>query len=663
MASRDAEARIPLLHGEGRDDARPARAAQKSRVALLAGVGAVAGLALVGKVRGAPSVMSSLGFDDGSGRPTLYAMLDQAPLADQLKHLQCYRKMAEDAGMQLAVGEYTSDHFEETVRLDDLVANEEQGWRSMTKGDWQRIEDAGGPDLCITARDEHGEDGASYAYPGGTIVSTEDSVITSYEAVIRELETREWWTCLGSQAFDACTAKDAQLDFRPSPHVTEVMKIAQKSMFGKDNDKGFKAARLAASARQKRRNKKNESAGDAYKAFRDACKEAKAGMGPPVYVATGPVSEKDGATHAKLHEMGCVTYRNITGYDMLQDWELAAMDQFLLAEAETHVTTACSAADSIAAASRRMRAAAASEVYIATSDAFLDVPNDADERACAKAVDAMARTTDATKSADEAFDDKVHDAAAAVAARIAAEEAAAGGGEGDAADADAGGKPKAKEEAEKAKGAGEDAGEAAPTAGDAPAASAEGEPEGERPAGERPAGERPAGDAEPLPAGAEDRVSAVEQDVSGLKEGMKNIMSTLFNIQEQLKANPGAGAGAAAGGAVAAAKTEAESTQDSVARIIADAKAARAAVDAAKSSSDAKKKANAKANAKAKKPKRAASGDDAAGEDDAASEDAAKAPPIETPEEKKADEALKAPVAEGDLESYEAQMMGPGNAQ
>ena len=178
-----------------------------------------------------------------------------------------------------------------------------------------------------------------------------------------------------------------------------------------------------------------------------------------------------------------------------------------------------------------------------------------------------------------------------------------------------------------------------------------------------PEGERPAGDAEPLPASAEDRVSAVEQDVSGLKEGMKNIMSTLFNIQEQLKANPGAGAGAAAGGAVAAAKTEAESTQDSVARIIADAKAARAAVDAAKSSSDAKKKANAKANAKAKKPKRAASGDDAAGEDDAASEDAAKAPPIETPEEKKADEALKAPVAEGDLESYEAQMMGPGNAQ
>lgn len=650
MASRDAEARIPLLHGEGRDDARPARAAQKSRVAFLAGVGAVAGLALVGKVRGAPSVMSSLGFDDGSGRPTLYAMLDQAPLADQLKHLQCYRKMAEDADMQLAVGEYTSDHFEETVRLDDLVANEEQGWRSMTKGDWQRIEDAGGPDLCITARDKHGKDGASYAYPGGTIVSTEDSVITSYEAVISELKTREWWTCLGSQAFDACTAKDAQLDFRPSPHVTEVMKIAQKSMFGKDNDEGFKAARLDSSAKRKRR---NEGAGDAYKAFRDACKEAKAGMGPPVYVATGPVSKKDGATHAKLHEMGCVTYRNITGYDMLQDWELAAMDQFLLAEAETHVTTACSAADSIAAASRRMRAAAASEVYIATSDAFMDVPNDADERACAKAVDAMARTTDATKSADEAFDDKVHDAAKAVAARIAAEEAAAGEGEEEDADADAGGKPKAKEEAEKAKGAGEDAGEAASTAGDAPAALAEGEP-----AGERPAGERPAGDAEPLPAGAEDRVSAVEQDVSGLKEGMKNIMSTLFNIQEQLKAT---GAGPAAGGAVAAAKTEAESTQDSVARIIADAKAARAAVDAAKSSSDAKKKANAKANAKAdakaKKPKRAAA------EDDAASEDAAKAPPIEKPEEKKADEALKAPVAEGDLESYEAQMMGPGNAQ
>ena len=649
MASRDAEARIPLLHGEGRDDARPARAAQKSRVALLAGVGAVAGLALVG-VRGAPSVLSSLGFDDGSGRPTLYAMLDQAPLADQLKHLQCYRKMAEDAGMQLAVGEYTSDHFEETVRLDDLVANEDQGWRSMTKGDWQRIEDAGGPDLCITARDKHGKDGASYAYPGGTIVSTEGSVITSYDDVIHELKTREWWTCLGSQAFDECTAKDAQLDFRPSPHVTEVMQIAQKSMFGKDNDKGFRAAHLSEPKRLKR---DAGDAGDAYKAFRDACKEAKAGMGPPVYVATGPARKGSSSkTHAKLHEMGCVTYQNITGYDMLQDWELAAMDQFLLAEAETHVTTACSAADSIAAASRRMRAAAGSEVYIAASDAFLDVPNDADERACAKAVDAMASTTDATKSADEAFDDKVHDAAEAVAARIAAEEAAAGGGEDDAVNADAEAKPVTKEDAETPTGAGGDADEAAATATDAPAALAE---------GDAPASDAPAGDAEPLPAGAEDRVSAVEKDVTGLKEGMKNIMSTLFNIQEQLKANPGAGQ--AAGGAAAAAKTAAESTQDSVARIIADAKAARAAVDAAKSSSNAKKKASAKktsaTSAAASKSKKATSAE----EEDASEARKAKAPPIEKPEEKEADEALKAPVAEDDLESYEAKMMGPGNAE
>jgi len=552
--------------------------------------------------------------------------------------------------MQLAVGEYTSDHFEETVRLDDLVANEDQGWRSMTKGDWQRIEDAGGPDLCITARDKHGKDGASYAYPGGTIVSTEGSVITSYDDVIHELKTREWWTCLGSQAFDECTAKDAQLDFRPSPHVTEVMQIAQKSMFGKDNDKGFRAAHLSEPKRLKR---DAGDAGDAYKAFRDACKEAKAGMGPPVYVATGPARKGSSSkTHAKLHEMGCVTYQNITGYDMLQDWELAAMDQFLLAEAETHVTTACSAADSIAAASRRMRAAAGSEVYIAASDAFLDVPNDADERACAKAVDAMARTTDATKSADEAFDDKVHDAAEAVAARIAAEEAAAGGGEDDAVNADAEAKPVTKEDAETPTGAGGDADEAAATATDAPAALAE---------GDAPASDAPAGDAEPLPAGAEDRVSAVEKDVTGLKEGMKNIMSTLFNIQEQLKANPGAGQ--AAGGAAAAAKTAAESTQDSVARIIADAKAARAAVDAAKSSSNAKKKASAKktsaTSAAASKSKKATSAE----EEDASEARKAKAPPIEKPEEKEADEALKAPVAEDDLESYEAKMMGPGNAE
>ena len=126
----------------------------------------------------------------------------------------------------------------DSTYFDQEKADEQEAFKDVNTGIigidayWQRIEDAGGPDLCITARDKHGKDGASYAYPGGTIVSTEDSVSTSYEAVMSELKTREWWTCLGSQAFDACTAKDAQLDFRPSPHVTEVMKIAQKSMFG-----------------------------------------------------------------------------------------------------------------------------------------------------------------------------------------------------------------------------------------------------------------------------------------------------------------------------------------------------------------------------------------------------------------------------------------------
>ena len=59
----------------------------------------------------------------------------------------------------------------------------------MTKGDWQRVEDVGGPDL------HHGAQGRAHHVRYCTPAAREsdpDTVITSYKKVIKELKTREW---------------------------------------------------------------------------------------------------------------------------------------------------------------------------------------------------------------------------------------------------------------------------------------------------------------------------------------------------------------------------------------------------------------------------------------------------------------------------------------
>jgi hypothetical protein len=444
--------------------------------------------------------------------------------------------------------------------------------------------------------------------------------------VLNELKTREWWTCLGSQQFAICADTESQIDFKPSPHITEVMQIARKSLFGKSPN--FKAVHLDAGAT-------NFDA--KINAFRDVCKEAKAGMGPPVYVATDDASQK---THAKLHKMGCVTSQNITGYDMLQDWELRAMDQFLMADAETHVTTSCSAMDSVAAASRTKREKSHSRVYVAASDSFVDFPNEQGEASCVKSVSSLETATDTHIESEKAFTDKVKDAAALVEAAM-------------------------KQEAEAARARGEvvdgDGSESPDTAGNGDVPEP-GLSEGELPVGlpgEQPVGvegERPLlvegrpvqkEPTQPLPASAEDRVTAIETDVHGLKEGMNNIMSTLFNIQQSLVGNPDA---------TAAAKEAAQATEttaQSVARIVAEAKVARAAVDAAKSTAEIKaaSSAGAKTDAKTNAKTNAKADAKAASKLDKRVAAAAKAAGVVS-----AADAAKAPVE--DLESYETQMMG-----
>ena len=423
------EARIPLLGGEGRDStaSRFGRLSGPVRFALIFGVAAFAGVVYGSlQIPGETTelVTQGLSGDDGSGRPTLYALLDHEGMSQQLKTLQCYKKMANEAGMQLAVGPLKSKHFATTVALDDLVANDEHAWRAMTKGDWQRVEDVGGPDLCITAKRKGGRDHVRYSYPGGEVESDPDTVITSYKKVIKELKTREWWTCLGSLVFDECAEdEDAQIDFKPSGHVAEVMKIARKSLFmGKKKnpeEEKFRVVRMKQGAKGR----------GATEPFLELCREAKSGMGMPVYVSTENDSDK---LHRHLHEEGCMTVRNITGYDMLQDWEREAMDQFFLAEAEEHYAMSCSSSDAVATVSRKLRAKPNTKTYVTSAKDFLDIPEAVTEEGCKKATKLLDDEADAGHAVEDQFSDKVKDAAKAVAAQLEKEEqeaeAAAAGG-------------------------------------------------------------------------------------------------------------------------------------------------------------------------------------------------------------------------------------------
>ena len=382
-------------------------------------VAAVAGVAYGGMTSSFRTTLTSTGLpvDD---RPTLYALLDHEPFALQLR--TGATRNGKDAGMQLAVGPFVSSHFDSEMRLEDLVDNSEQDWRSMTNSDWQRVIDAGGPGLCITAERKGMRDGVKYAIPGGgEIQSDPNTVITSYKKVIKELTTRPWWTCLGTLVFEECAGLDSQIDFKPSAHITEVMGIARKALFDGDSDQPFRMVHLHRGDRCLKEKWKDEQrcqAGE-EQPFLDMCQEAKAGMGLPVYVATYYTTDE---LHDALHRNGCLTVRNITGYDMLQDWEHAGMDQFLLSEAEEHFSMGCSTMDTVASASRHIRNKNPSKVFVKSAGAFLEIPAATTVVSCEAATKKMVQDADAGKAAEDQFTDRVKDAAAAVAAQIEQEE-------------------------------------------------------------------------------------------------------------------------------------------------------------------------------------------------------------------------------------------------
>ena len=518
----DEDARVPLLHGEERDD-KPWRATSRARFGLMVAVAAVAGVAYGRMTSSFRTTLTSTGLpvDD---RPTLYALLDHEPFAMQLKNLQCYKKMAKDAGMQLAVGPFVSSHFDSEMRLEDLVDNSEQDWRSMTNSDWQRVIDAGGPGLCITAERKGMRDGVKYAIPGGgEIQSDPNTVITSYKKVIKELTTRPWWTCLGTLVFEECAGLDSQIDFKPSAHITEVMGIARKALFDGDSDQPFRMVHLHRGDRCLKEKWKDEQrcqAGE-EQPFLDMCQEAKAGMGLPVYVATDDTTDE---LHDALHRNGCLTVRNITGYDMLQDWEHAGMDQFLLSEAEEHFSMGCSTMDTVASASRHIRNKNPSKVFVKSAGAFLEIPEATTVVSCEAATKKMVQDADAGKAAEDQFTDRVKDAAAAVAAQIEQEEKVKESQ-----------RPVDEPNAHSERRGSDGEASRSSRAPDASTSGGEGIPRDASPA-------RGGSTREPTrrsPADPNDRVSVLESEVFEIKGTMQNMMATLFNIQQAVSGDGG----------------------------------------------------------------------------------------------------------------------------
>lgn len=66
----------------------------------------------------------------------------------------------------------------------------------------------------------------------------------------------------------------------------------------------------------------------------------------PVFVATDDFSEE---TQGILRRQGCKAFADIQGSRGLKDWEGAAMDQFLMAEATHHFSMGCITMDTVGA--------------------------------------------------------------------------------------------------------------------------------------------------------------------------------------------------------------------------------------------------------------------------------------------------------------------------
>ena len=359
-------------------------------------------------------------FQRAGAGGTLYALFDTEGLAMSLKSLQCYVKMGEELGMEVAVGPYRSKHYEEGwIELDQMV-KPGSGWRRMrttekTNGeDWSSrcfVGDARNPGLRAAAV-------YTFSLPNGGEIKNDDNdntVVTSYAEMIAKLRASGDGACVGSlvYTFAECTSVDAQMDFQPSDTVAALMRSSKEEMFGAPDApfavvhfrRGDRCVNGAAYNDDLRCRDVKEQP------FLELCRrgEKSRGMGDggegndamPVYVATDDFTPR---TQRELQRAGCYTISSIPGSDRWKSWEGAAFDQFLMSDATEFFSMGCSTMDTVASASRRLRKAKVGKWYVKSAGGFVDIPPTKTMQNCFGAVEAAeaeaATAADAGDGAD-----------------------------------------------------------------------------------------------------------------------------------------------------------------------------------------------------------------------------------------------------------------------
>lgn len=205
---------------------------------------------------------------------------------------------------------------------------------------------------CFLGTNAGQRDGAAFNLPSGGVIKTNaNTALYTFSDMVRN-KLREAATgacysrsrsgsgsgsaCAGTLVYKPeCTAVDAQLNFNPSDHVAALITSVRAALFGSPSAP-FHVVHL----RRGDRCGAFQWFGDDVRCgpvetqpFLPMCQDPSL---PPVYVATDDFSLR---THAVLRWHGCKTFnRDVPDLGDLQDWEVAAVDQFLMAEAAKHFT-------------------------------------------------------------------------------------------------------------------------------------------------------------------------------------------------------------------------------------------------------------------------------------------------------------------------------------
>jgi hypothetical protein len=137
-------------------------------------------------------------------------------------------------------------------------------------------------------------------------------------------------------------------------------------------------------------------------------------------------------TQMKLQSVGCKTIHSILGSQKLEEWEMSALDQFMMADATEHYSMRCTTMDIIASSSRRIRQKMPSKWFLNNAQKFHEIADGTNMDQCEAGVKIAEEIEEASQPKGEGK--KFAKAAEAKArARQAAEDraaVAAAGGDG-----------------------------------------------------------------------------------------------------------------------------------------------------------------------------------------------------------------------------------------